>query len=284
MLVDELGAVRNITSSVVLSAIKLVKTGKVLSLAQTYEANMPTVWFHGPFFCTTYRSIQNTLEQFKEFSNNIGSLVCRYEMSDHTGTHVDSLNHASVKYKVYGNVDSRSIQTDTGTTRLGIETMPPVFTRGILLNFPRYLGVDILDESYEITPRDIEDLGHKERIRFRPGDALLFYTGYCKLWITDNSRYLSNNPGPGLQSAVWLVKNRIGITGSDTPSYEVVKPNSKELFPCHQLLIKENGVHLIENMKLDALAREEITEFLFACAPLKLKGGAGSPVAPVAVY
>ena len=280
---DEVGALNEVTPDIVLSSLGMARKGKILSLGQTYEIGMPTVWFHGPFFYSTFRRAETSLEMFKEFKNKLGSTVCRYELSDHTGTHVDSLNHAATEYELYNGRDIRRMTTDSGTTHLGIETMPPVITRGIVLDFPSFFGTDILEPSFEITPKHIQSLAKKENINFRPGDAVLFYTGYCKLWIKDNATYLGNGPGPGVPAARWLARQRIAITGADTSSYEVVKKRTNQLFPCHQVLIKENGIHLVENLKLDELARSRAREFLFILSPLKLKGGAGSPVAPIAV-
>ncbi|MDG7002120.1 MAG: cyclase family protein [Nitrososphaerota archaeon] len=281
---SEVGALDRITPEVLLSSLKIVRQGRVTSLAQMYETGMPTVWFHGPFFYSTYRTVESCLKDFKEYTNRLGSTVCRYELSDHTGTHVDSLNHASVGYELYNGFDIRDIQTDSGTTHLGIDTMPPVITRGVLLDFPEHFGLDMLEEEYEITKNDIETLLKKTKSEIRPGDAVLFYTGYCKLWMKDNTKYLGNAPGVGVNAAKWLARMKIAVTGADTSSFDVVKANSKLLFPCHQVLIKEHGIHLVENLKLDEIANQKVREFMFVCTPLKIKGGAGSPVAPIAVY
>ncbi len=281
---DEVGALNEVTPSVLCSALKLVKKGRVLSLAQTYQAEMPIVPFHGPFSYSTFRTVAGSLEMFKQYSNQLGSTICRYELSDHTGTHVDALNHASEGFELYNGIDARKILSDSGTTRLGIETMPPVMAKGIMLDFPRYFGVDMLDPEHEITPKETEAVAKEANLSFKPGDVVLFYTGYCKLWMKDNAKYLGSPPGLGTATARWLVTKRVGMTGSDTSSYDVVKRQTKLLFPCHQILIKQNGIHIVENLKLDQLARAGIYEFLFVCLPLKLKGGAGSPVAPVAVY
>ena len=281
---DEVGALNEITPSVILSALKLVKKGRVLSLAQTYQVEIPTVPFHGPFFYSTFRTVQGCLDMFKDYPNRLGSTICRYELSDHTGTHVDSLNHASEGFELYNGVDARKVLTDSGTTRLGIETMPPVVARGILLDFPGYIGVDMLEPEHEITPAETKAVAKAANLRFMPGDVVLFYTGYCKLWMKDNAKYLNFPPGPGTSTARWLARRRVGMTGSDTSSFDVVKRQAKLLFPCHQILIKQNGVHIVENLRLDQLARTGVREFLFVCLPLKLKGGAGSPVAPIAVY
>lgn len=283
--VDFLGTLGLIDPEKVISSASLVKRGRVVSLGQTYEAGMPQIWFHGPFFAYTYRTVEDSLRMFKEFENHLGSTICRYELSDHTGTHVDGLNHASTDHELHGGIDIRDITADVGTTEMGIESMPPVFTRGILLDFPDFFGVDMLEPGYEIKEKDISDYISRRNVTIRKGDGIFFRTGYGKLWMKDNEKYMGDAPGPGEEAARWLLKNHAGITGADTSPYEVTRENSgKKLFPCHQILIKEGGMHLVENMRLEELSSDSVSEFLFLCLPLKLKGGAGSPVSPAAVY
>jgi kynurenine formamidase len=277
------GASTDITKSKVIEAAGRVRTGRIISLSQIYENGMPTMDFHGPYFQYTYRSPDYTLRSFGSFNNKLGSMICRYELSDHTGTHVDGLNHASRDKILYGGSNVYDIEASSGTTELGIENMPPVFTRGVLFNFPEYFGVDILEPSQELKPADFEGILKIKKMKIEPGDALLIYTGYSKLWMKENARYMDLQPGPGKRAAQWIAGKKVGITGADTASFDVVTPGTKELFPCHQVLITDHGIQLVENMKLDELALSGIDEFLFVMSPLKLKGGAGSPVAPFAV-
>jgi kynurenine formamidase len=280
---DGIGAVSQIKAARIRQSTKLIRRGKVFSLAQKYEQGMPTVSFHGPFLYTTYRTVDYCLKTFKEYENKLGSTVCRYELSDHTGTHIDSLNHATIGYKTYGDTDIRTISTIYGTSRFGIDEMPPVVGRGLLLDFPRYFGVEMLEDSKEITVTEIEEVLSKQGLSVEVGDVVLFYTGRCKLWMNDNQKYLQHNPGPGKEAAMWLVKRKVSLTGADNSSFEVEKPNSKELYPCHQILITNGGVRLMENLRLDELAKAKEYEFMFVVTPLKFKGGAGSPIAPIAV-
>lgn len=280
----ELGALSLIDENKRISSAGIVKQGKITSLGQEYRNDMPQIWFHGPFFSYTYRDVEYSLKKFKDYPNHLGSTVCRYELSDHSGTHIDGLNHASRDYLVHGDLDIRDISDEVGTNSLGIETMPPVFTRGIMLDFTRLFGVETLEPGYEITVKDVEEAIDHFNIGLKEGDGLFFHTGYGKLWVTDNQKYMGDSPGPGEEVAKWMVKNKVSITGADTSPYEVTKTADKLLFPCHQILIRDAGVHLVENMRLEELSAEGINEFLFICAPLKLKGGAGSPVSPFAVY
>lgn len=282
---DFIGSLSSITTGKILSSASLVKLGKVVSLSQEYSSEMPQIWFHGPFFSYTYRDVEYSLRKFSEFKNRLGSTVCRYELSDHSGTHVDGLNHASRDHEIYGGHDIRDISAETGTTKLGIETMPPVFTRGLLIDIPRIFGVDMLEPGYEITVKDVERFISEENISLEPGDGVFFHTGYGKLWARNNEKYLGESPGPGMEVARWMVEHGVSITGADNSPYEVTNSgNSDLLFPCHQILIKDGGMHLVENMKLDELSADRVSEFLFVCSPLKLKGGAGSPISPVGVY
>ncbi|MEM0120901.1 MAG: cyclase family protein [Thermoprotei archaeon] len=282
---EPIGALSFISPEVVLSAIQNVRKGEVLSLAQTLENGIPVPDFHGPFVMTTHRSVEGTLHLFEGINNNrLGSVVCRYELADHTGTHLDALNHASEGYEMYAGFDAREIVTDTGTLRLGVHTLPPIVTRGVLIDLPGYYGVDMLDEEYEIKPGEIQAVLAKHGVTLKRGDAALINTGFSKLWMKDNARYLGYPPGVGEDSAEWLAAHKISVAGTDTSSFDVVKRKSDKLYPCHQILIKRNGIPLIENLKLEELCKVGVYEFLFICAPLKFKGGAGSPVTPIAVY
>jgi len=100
----------------------------------------------------------------------------------------------------------------------------------------------------------------------------------------DNARSAKSNPGIGIAAAEWLIAKDPMLLGSDDWSVEVVpNPNPQLAFPVHQLALTTNGIHLLENMKLDELAAKRAYEFAFIVQPLKLEGATGSTVAPVAV-
>lgn len=282
---DPAGALSRITAERTLAALKLPVQGKVVSLSHLLENGMPVPDFHGPFLMTTHRTVRGTLDMFSgSNSNRLGSVVCRYELADHTGTHIDALNHASEGFELYGGVDAREVTTDTGTKTLGVDTLPPIVTRGVLADVARFLGGDVLDDEYEITPDDLVETLRSQEISLHDGDALLIRTGYSRFWMKDNARYLGYSPGMGKEAAQWIAEQRVSVTGADNSSFDVVRRRSAELFPCHQILIKRAGIPLVENLVLDELSAMHVYQFLFVCTPLKFRGGAGSPVAPVAVF
>jgi kynurenine formamidase len=100
----------------------------------------------------------------------------------------------------------------------------------------------------------------------------------------DNARSARSNPGLGIAAGEWLIAKDPMLLGSDDWAVEVVpNPNSQLVFPVHQMALTGNGIHLLENMKLDELAAKRVYEFAFIVQPLKLEGATGSTVAPVAV-
>jgi kynurenine formamidase len=102
--------------------------------------------------------------------------------------------------------------------------------------------------------------------------------------MKDNAKYTSGQPGIGIPAGEWLAKANLILVGSDNWSIEVQPHPNKDLaFPVHQIFVTTHGIFLLENLDLDALARDKVSEFAFVVLPLKIKGGTGSTVAPIAM-
>lgn len=165
---------------------------------------------------------------------------------------------------------------------------PPLGPRswggGVLIDVAGLKGVDMLPDTYEITAEDLEQALQKQNLQLQPGDAVIINTGWGKLWAKDNARYVKSCPGIGIAAAEWLVKQDPMIVGSDNWPVEVApNPDPQLSLPVHQLMLVVNGIHLLENMKLDDLAAKRVWEFAFVMQPLKMQGFSGSIVAPVAI-
>jgi len=114
--------------------------------------------------------------------------------------------------------------------------------------------------------------------------VVIFHTGWGSLWIKDNAKFNANAPGIGLEAAQYLVDREIVMAGADTWSVEVVpNPDASLAFPLHQLFIAKNGIYIFENLLTEDLARDNVYEFAFIFAPLRLKGATGSPGNPLAI-
>jgi len=154
----------------------------------------------------------------------------------------------------------------------------------VMIDVAGYKGVDMLGDTYEITVADLEGAIRKQNLTFQPGDAIIVHTGWGKLWGKDNARYGKGNPGIGIKAAEFLIAKDPMLLGADTAPVEV-SPNPDPLIslPLHQIALVINGVHLLENLKLDELAAKNVSEFAFVMQPLKLQGATGSTVAPAAL-
>ena len=281
---DEIGAMNYVTEKSVLRALGLAKKGRVFSLAHILEDGMPVNWFHQDFIYSTFRSSPEVLEYFSSTfpnKNKISYTNVRMEMTDHTGTHIDGLNHAAIGHRFYNGVDTREVTTTRGTKRLGIETMPPLVSRGVLIDMTL---TKKYDSAKAVSLAEIEEVLELERTSVQKGDTVLLYTGWERFWKKDNLKYVTTAPGIGVEAASWMISKHVIVVGADTFSVEVI-PNEDPTGDglVHQMLITKNGIHLIENMRLNELAREKVYEFAFVCLPLRIRGGTGSPIHPIAI-
>ena len=200
------------------------------------------------------------------------------------GTQFDGFAHQTIENSLYNCFKLDEITTRTGFTKLGIENVGALVTRGVLIDVAALKGVDLLADNYEITVADLQQALQRQNLALQPGDAVIIHTGWGKLWGKENARYMKGCPGIGVAAAEWLVRQDPMLVGADNFPVEVSpNPDSQISAPVHQIMLVINGIHLLENLKLDELAAKRVHEFAFAMQPLKLKGATGSTVAPIAI-
>jgi kynurenine formamidase len=275
---DERGSANHMKPDAVLRATKLIKTGEVIELGHVLAADMP-------FFGTRRFDVHTKRTFLNQPSNRRGSNeeIVITEIGQ-VGTQLDGFTHQTHENSLYNCFKQDDISTRGGFTKLGIEKVGAMITRGVMIDVAGLKGVDMLGDSYEITVQDLEQALQKQNLKLQPGDAVFIHTGWGKLWGKDNARYVKSCPGVGVKAAEWLVKQDPMIVGSDNWPVEVAPNPDKEIsLPGHQIFLVVNGIHLLENMKLDELAAKKVNEFAFMMQPLKVKGGSGSTVAPIAV-
>ncbi len=285
---DELGTLNTLSPEKLLSSLKLVRRGKVYRLGHLIYNEMPLrVGLHGPFsFFTSQRVYDHRPPLREPTTNRFGAALCRLEMVDHLGTHLDSLNHVSLDNKFYNGNDAFEITTPKGTLRLGIDSVPPIVTRGVMVDAASLHGKETLAKGYAVTRRDAEEFLKKAGLTIGKGDAVFIHTGASRLWMepAKYAEYYEAAPGIGYDLAKWLGEKDLSIIGADTPSTEVLPaelPGTR--LPVHQYLLTKCGIRMIDNAKLDELARDRVYEFLFICSHLPIKGATASPVAPLAL-
>jgi len=263
----------------VLRGARLIKTGEVIELGHVLGPGMP---FFGTriFNLHTKRSFMNTGRNTRGSNEE----VVTSEIGQ-VGTQFDGFAHQSHGDSHYNCFKTSEIATRSGFTKLGVQNAPTFFTRGVLIDVAGAKGVEMLGDTYEITVADLEQaLKRQGGMKLQAGDAVIIHTGWGKLWGKDNARFVKSTPGVGVAAAEWLAKQDPALVGSDNWPVEVSPNPDKDLsLPVHQIFLVVNGIHILENLKLDELAAKRVYEFAFTLQPLKIQGASGSSVAPAAI-
>lgn len=275
---DQRGSANLMKPQTVLRASRLIRTGEVIELGHVLNASMPLS--AGRRFELLTKRTNMTPGSNRRGSNE--ELVIA-EIGQ-VGTQFDGFSHQTIGNSMYNCFKVDEISTRTGFTKLGIENAGFLMTRGVLIDVAALKGVDTLPDTYEITVEDLQAALKRENVSLEAADAVIIHTGWGRLWDSDVSRYGKGNPGIGVAAAEWLVRQNPMLVGADTPPVEVSpNPDKRVNTPIHQIMLVVNGIHLLENLKLDELAAKRVYEFAFLLEPLKLQGATGSTVAPVAV-
>ncbi len=284
---DQIGAANLITPAKRLAALRLAATGKLYDLSHTISAEAPFLRPNQPpFLLMMWSTWRDSIRRRRKLglTNDAGSNVERVEMTMHVGTHIDALGHVSKGDRLYNNLPAAETLGDWGLERLGIEHIPPLITRGVLLDVAGLDGGETLLPGRAITAEELESAANRAGLAIEPGDIVLIRTGWGRHFGTDNARYLAGEPGIDVPAAKFLTAQGVSAIGSDNMAVEVLpNPDHAQALPVHQHALAEAGVHLIENLALDELAADGVTSFCLMVLAPKIKGATGAPVRPVAV-
>ncbi|MCO5997346.1 cyclase family protein [Actinoallomurus rhizosphaericola] len=250
---------------------------EAIDLAQPLETGMPVSPTH-PGFQFALRQRHGDVERPDGMTGSHEMIV----LGGHVGTHMDALCHVAVDGRMYGGVAVADALDDGRYRSHGIDQVPPLVRRGVLVDVPAVRGLDRLPPG---EPVSVEDLRAVEVLPKR-GDVVLVRTGWAQLW-GDPPAYLGDERGvPGLdvEAAAWLAELGVAAVGADTIALEHIPPGGGlASLPVHRLLLAENGINLIEVMALETLAARGAGEFLFVGAPLNIRGATGAPIRPLAL-
>jgi kynurenine formamidase len=204
-------------------------------------------------------------------------------MGAHVGTHIDALGHISYCGEIHGGIPIAGAHTHLGGLEVGsAEEIPPLLGPGHLVNGPELFG-------RELTPAD--GIGPDELAGWfsthsepGPGSIVLIRTGWMRFWEEVNS-YIGLETGlPGLTraGAEWLSERGVIAVGGDTMNLEhkVAGVVSLEV---HLHFLFERGIYIMESLNLEVLGRDGVSDFTFFASPLRIRGGTGSPLRPIAV-
>lgn len=284
---DERGAANFIDDEQRVAAARLVRTGRVYSLALPLRGDtLPSSPLRGRM--QHFMTIDGG-----DFAAGVrlkGDYQCADDwlsMPSQVGTHIDGLAHVWYDDRLYNGHAASSVRS-YGATRCGIENLEHLVTRGILLDVAALLGVEHLPAEHVITPEELERAAKRAGVELRPGDVVLIRTGWYRVFASDRERYDAAQPGIGLAAARWLASREVAAVGADNLAIEATVgadgfENGDTSSAVHKLLLRDHGIYLIELLDLERLAADRVSEFLFVVAPLPIVGGVGSPLNPLAI-
>ncbi len=278
---DERGALNFIGPDQVRRAATLVRTGEVLRLAQLLSSKTPVPAHR----CGLQHFMGRDGGDYAAGAKRPGGFQFAEDtvvMPLHIGTHVDALCHAWYDDKLYNGYLGDTLRSTTGATRLGIEKMPPVVTRGILLDLVRLKG-RVLANGESIGRADLEAAAAAAGVQPGRGDAILVRTGWLETQKGVKNVDFNEEPGIDVEAGVWLAEAQVAMIGADNFAVEVLPFPAGKVFPVHQRLIRDFGIPLLEGLMLDPLVASGRHEFMFVASVLPIVGATGSPLAPVVI-
>lgn len=277
---DERGTLNLITPEKRIEASQLVQDGTSVSLSRFADKEQR------PMNGNPFRHILSR-SQFGEHEVAGDEYSVQYHGFAHT--HMDGLPHFAHKGQMYNGFSVDELQ-ESGSNRLGIHNyFEGVFTRGIIVDIPWLRGVEFLEPGTAITAADLEAWEERTGVRIGSGDVLLIRTGrWEQVRQQGEWMFIGNAAGSHASLALWLKERDVAVIGSDGVSD--VMPSGVEglINPLHELVLVGLGMPILDNLDLDAVAAAAIErnrwEFLFVGSPLRVEGGTGSPMNPLAIF
>ena len=299
---DQVGATNHMGPKTTMDAVSLIRTGKVYSLGRVYEFGMPlfgqrafVLRIPGAPTGGAYGKNQ-TIWHDEILTTEIGQVGTQFDGLGHIGARTGAAGDAS-KEIYYNGITGTELYNNNaaagatvgayGLQKLGVENVKPFFCRGILFDVMGLKG-RMLEKGEEITLADLKACLQRQGMSeadLTPGFAGVWRTGWAEaLWMKDNARFNSGEPGIGVEAANWLASKGMSVGGADCWAIEVVpNPDPNLAFPVHQILLTRNGIHIHENLRLDHLAADKAYKFAYIFSPIPIKGATGSPGNPIAV-
>ncbi|OIK24295.1 cyclase family protein [Streptomyces malaysiense] len=284
---DETGTLNLVTDEVVRGAVAEVRTGRRVPLA------LPLT--HDGVQTGVIPGRVDPLHAMTQINQELfgpGTVACSDDMVTlglQAGTHWDALPHVSHGGRLYNGRPASTVTAHGGAEFSGIHRVPPVVSRGVLLDVAGALGAERLPGGHAVTPEDLERAEEFGGVRVRAGDIVLVRTGQMRVYLGgDRHGYGHPSPGLSIRTPEWFHARDVAAVAGDTLTFEIFPPEIDGLWlPVHALHLVEMGMLQGQNWNLEELStacgESGRHAFLLSATPEPFAGATGSPVAPVAV-
>jgi kynurenine formamidase len=278
---DERGALNLIGPDETRRAVALVQTGEVLSLAQPLSSKMPFPKHR----CGMQHFMNRDGGDYAAGGRRPGGFQFSEDsvmMPLHIGTHIDALCHAWYDDELYNGFGGSTIRSTTGAARLGVDKMPPIVTRGVLIDFVALHGGPLAPD-HSIGRAELLEAMKAAGVEIGRGDAVLMRTGWPESQAGVKDVSFDCEPGIDVEAALWLAQHDVAVVGADNYAIEVLPFAEGKVFPVHQRLIRDYGIPLLEGLSLAKLSASGRSTFLLVASALPIVGATGSPLTPTAI-
>jgi kynurenine formamidase len=282
---DRMGSMNLLTPEKAIEAAKLVKTGKSYALAIDSGPETPAGAGLTP------RSFALSVVQP---NNLLGKTVGKngFSFNDDfvnawlgVGTQIDGLGHVGIHNRYYNGVKAEDFITYTGLKDFALHKMPPITTRGVLLDIAAYKNKVFMEAGEVITVADIKGAAKAQGVSIGEGDIVLFNTGWMKAKLkSDPNLFNYKEPGLGVAGARYLIDLGVVAIGEDSFGLEAVPGEDPDiLFPVHQLMLVKHGVYVLENIRTEELVADKAWEFMLVIGIPKYVGAVQALINPIAI-
>jgi hypothetical protein len=279
---DRVGAANNLSADETKRAAQLVTTGKTYSLGMTTG---PDSLAYPPrkygIVVTQSNDGSGTPNGENRATGNDDILMTYMGI----GSQIDGLGHLGIDHRYYNGLRAQDFVAPSGLKELGTDTVPPIATRGVLLDMAGLKGVETLPAGTAYNRAEIDAAVKRQGLApIGNGDVVIFHSGWQKKPLSDPDNQKLLHPGVGVEGAKYLASLGVVAVGADTIALEVIPfENPNRPFEVHQTLLAKNGVYILENMVTGELAADRAYEFLFVLGQPKFKGAVQAVINPIAI-
>ena len=282
---DERGALNQLTPERVLAATRLVDSGETVTLSLPLNTHLG---IDNP------RPAEHHMTMLGDVDIGSGSLrfakdYIGVDYHNESHSHIDALCHVAFDGTLYNGRPASSLTPDGASADAIGVLANGLIGRGVLLDIPGWRGVEWLEPGEHVLPGDLEGCEQKQGAIVRPGDILLVRVGHSRR-LSEHGPWDVVKAKAGLHPscAQFLSDRAVAVLGSDGNNDTAPSSTEGIDFPIHALALNAMGVHLLDYLQFEDLLpiceQSGRWEFLFAAAPLRIKGGTGSPLNPIAIF
>ena len=278
---DTLGAANILSADKVLEAAALVRLGKTYALGVETGPDTPAYppRYYNLVITQNADGTGTPIGANKATANDDLMLTWLG-----VGSQLDGLGHMGSEHVYYNNVPASEFVTPTGLAKFGTHDIPPIVTRGVLLDMARHFGVERMDAGQVFNSAEIKAAAKSQGVDIKAGDVVLFHTGWQSLAESDPDAFMAGMPGIGEDGGHYLAELDVVAIGADTWGLEVIpSEDPTRAFPVHVDLLKNHGVYILENMSTKELAADAGWEFLFVLGQPRFVGTMQVVVNPIAI-